>query len=252
MTNMVNSGDVYGRAGDWLIGTAKRHPEALLVLAAGCALLMRSGGGSSQGAFTQSSSESAGSDGRWQVSRATEKASGIASDLKDRATDVASSVSDYAGGVGRTISAETSQIAGQAQSTLQTGFGHLLQEQPLALVVLGLAAGAAIATLLPATEVEERTLAPARDAIAGVTGKVGENLIAAASDAGQRLRRPDDSRTFRSATRRSAPALSARSNCVPAIDPASANLQPLQLTVRAPFSDNIVEFDWSAAVLLAE
>jgi hypothetical protein len=130
MTNMVNNGDVYGRAGDWLIGTAKRHPEALLVLAAGCALLMRSGGGSSQGAFTQSSSESAGSDGRWQVSRATEKASGIASDLKDRATDVASSVSDYAGGVGRTISAQTSQIAGQAQSTLQTGFGHLLREQP--------------------------------------------------------------------------------------------------------------------------
>jgi hypothetical protein len=33
MTNMFNSGDVYGRAGDWLIGTAKRHPEALLVLA---------------------------------------------------------------------------------------------------------------------------------------------------------------------------------------------------------------------------
>jgi hypothetical protein len=148
---------------------------------------MRSGGGSSQGAFTQSSSESAGSDGRWQVSRATEKGFGVVSDLKDRATDIASSVSDYAGGVGRTISAQTSQIAGQAQSTLQTGFGHLLREQPLALVVLGLAAGAAVATLLPATEMEERTLAPARDAIAGVTGKVGENLIEAASDVGQRL-----------------------------------------------------------------
>jgi hypothetical protein len=187
MTNMANSGDVYGRAGDWLIGTAKRHPEALLVLAAGCALLVRSGGGSAQGTSTQSSYESAGSDGRWQVSRATEKASEVVSDLKDRATDVASSVSDYAGGVGRTITAQTSEIAGQAQSTLQTGFGHLLREQPLALVVLGLAAGAAVATLLPATEVEERTLAPARDAIAGVTGKVGENLIAAASDAGQRL-----------------------------------------------------------------
>ena len=77
MTNMVNSGDVYGRAGDWLIGTAKRHPEALLVLAAGCALLMRSGGGSSQ-----SRNESAGSDGRWQNSRATEKASEAVSDLK--------------------------------------------------------------------------------------------------------------------------------------------------------------------------
>ena len=35
--------DRYSRAGDWLIGTAKRNPEALLVLAAGCALLLRSG-----------------------------------------------------------------------------------------------------------------------------------------------------------------------------------------------------------------
>jgi hypothetical protein len=111
------------------------------------------------------------------------------SDLKDHVTSVASSVSDYAGGVGRTISTQTSQIAGQAQSTLQTGFGHLLREQPLALVVLGLAAGAAVAILLPATEMEERTLAPARDAIAGVTGKMGENLIEAASDAGQQLTR---------------------------------------------------------------
>jgi hypothetical protein len=187
MTNMVNNGDVYGRAGDWLIGTAKRHPEALLVLAAGCALLVRSGGGSSEGTSTQTSYEAAGSDGRWQLSRATEKASGVVSDLKDRATDVASSVSDYAGGVGRTILAQTSQIAGQAQSTLQTGFGHLLREQPLALVVLGLAAGAAVATLLPATEVEERTLSPARDAIGDVTGKVGENLIEAASEASRQL-----------------------------------------------------------------
>src|ERR1700730_7792863 len=157
MTNMVNSGDVYGRAGDWLIGTAKRHPEALLVLAAGCALLMRGGGGSSQ-----SRNESAGSDGRWQGSRATEKASEAVSDLKDRASNVASSVSDYAGGVGRTISAQTSQIAGQAQSTLQTGFGHLLREQPLALVVLGLAAGAAVAMLPPATEMEADTGTGAR------------------------------------------------------------------------------------------
>jgi hypothetical protein len=185
MTN--NSGDVYGRAGQWLVGTAKQNPEALLVLAAGCALLMRSRGGSAPDASTQSGNESGGADGRWQVSQPTEKASGVVSDLKDRMTDVTSSVSDYAGGIGRTISAQTSQIVGQAQSTVQAGFGHLLREQPLAVVAFGLAAGAAIATLLPATEMEERTLAPARDAIAGVTGKIGENLMEAASDAGQRL-----------------------------------------------------------------
>src|SRR3984893_7840137 len=159
MTNN-DSGDVYRRAGNWLIGTATRHPEALLVLGATCALLMRGGGGSSQGA--SNSDESAGSDKRWRVSRATEKASEAVSDLKDRASNVASSVSDYAGGVGRTISAQTSQIAGQAQSTLQTGFGHLLREQPLALVVLGLAAGAAVAMLPPATEMEADTGTGAR------------------------------------------------------------------------------------------
>src|SRR4029077_2334677 len=106
MTNN-DSGGVYGRAGDWLIGTAKRHPEAVLVLAAGCALLMRGGGGSPQG--TSNSDESAGSEKRWRVARATEKASEAVSDLEDRASNVASSVSDYAGGVGRTISAQTSQ-----------------------------------------------------------------------------------------------------------------------------------------------
>jgi hypothetical protein len=51
MTNIVNSGDVYERARQWLIGTAKRNPEALLVLAASCALLMRGRAGSPQNAF---------------------------------------------------------------------------------------------------------------------------------------------------------------------------------------------------------
>jgi hypothetical protein len=70
---------------------------------------------------------------------------------------------------------------------LSSGFGQLLREQPLALVIAGLAAGAAVAALLPSTDLEERTLGGARDAISGMTGKVGGNLIAAATDAGQRL-----------------------------------------------------------------
>jgi hypothetical protein len=35
--------DMYQRTGDWLVDTARRKPEALLLMAAGCALLMRSG-----------------------------------------------------------------------------------------------------------------------------------------------------------------------------------------------------------------
>jgi hypothetical protein len=96
-------------------------------------------------------------------------------------------MAEQAGEVAKTLSTQTSQIAGQAQSMLSSGFGQLLREQPLALVVAGLAAGAAVAALLPSTDLEERTLGGARDAISGMTGKVGGNLIAAATDAGQRL-----------------------------------------------------------------
>ena len=39
--------DTYSQAGDWLLGTARRNPEALLLFAAGCCLLMRGGASSS-------------------------------------------------------------------------------------------------------------------------------------------------------------------------------------------------------------
>jgi hypothetical protein len=42
-----------------------------------------------------------------------------------------------------------------------------MREQPLAVAALGLAAGAALAAIFPPTEVEQRTLGPARDALTG-------------------------------------------------------------------------------------
>jgi len=173
-------------AGDWLIGTVKRNPEALLVLAAGCALLMRGAGSSSQ-SQSQDLPGVSRPNALWGVSRATQKGAEVASDVKDRITDAASSVTDQVGDAARALSTQSSRIAGQAQSLLSSGFGQLLSEQPLALVAIGLAAGATVAALLPATEVEERTLGGARDAISGMAGKVGQNLVSAASDAGQRL-----------------------------------------------------------------
>ena len=44
-------GEMYVQEGvDWLIGTARRNPEGLLLLAAGCALLLRSGRGAARAA----------------------------------------------------------------------------------------------------------------------------------------------------------------------------------------------------------
>jgi hypothetical protein len=37
------SNETYSQASDWLMGAARRNPEALLLLVAGCALFLRSG-----------------------------------------------------------------------------------------------------------------------------------------------------------------------------------------------------------------
>jgi hypothetical protein len=171
-------------AGEWLISTAKRNPEGLLVLAAGCALLLR-GGRSSYRSAEQIGASS--SNAPWNTSRSTERASEIAGDIKDRIADAGSSVAQQAGETARTLSKQASHIAGQAQSMVSSGFGQVLREQPLALVVAGLAAGAAVAALLPSSDLEERALGGARDAISDMAGKARENLTAAATEAGERL-----------------------------------------------------------------
>ena len=172
-------------AGEWLINTAKRNPEALLVIAAGCALLIR--GGTSSYLSTEHRVGAPGPEMSWNVSRQTDEPSAIGRDLKDRIADAGSSVTERGSEMVGALSNRTSQIAGRAQSTLSSGFGQLLRDQPLALVAAGLAIGAVVAALLPATDLEERTLGGARDAISDMAGKVGENLVATAQDAGQQL-----------------------------------------------------------------
>jgi hypothetical protein len=173
-------------ASEWLVGTAKRNPEALLVLAAGCALLLR-GVGRSSPATGETAPGVPGANASWNVERTTERARQVAGDLKDRVTDTGASTIERAGETGRTLSTQAANMADRAQSMLSGGFGHLLREQPLAVVAVGLAAGAAVAALLPSTDLEERTLGTARDAISGMAGKVGEDLMAVTADAGQRL-----------------------------------------------------------------
>jgi hypothetical protein len=199
--NRTPGTDAYAHASHWLIGTAKRNPEALLVLAAGCALLMRGGGSSPSQAsaayhsdYYGNREQEARTPGNWSegASRAVEGATEYASDIKDRVTDAAgsysSSISDYADSVGRTISTQTSRLADQTRSTVETGIRYVLREQPLAVVVLGIVVGAAIASILPSTEAEARALSPVHEAVADAAGKVGENLMEAAGEAGERLK----------------------------------------------------------------
>ena len=193
-----NVSDTYTQAADWVKGTAKRNPEALLVLAAGVALLMRKGGKAAAATAAVASSYSndyshgprevvsTGLSDR--VSQVAEQASGYASEIKDRVSGAATSVSGYAGSVGQTISTQGSRLAERAQSAVSTGASELLRQQPLAVAVIGVAAGAALAAVLPPTAMEDRTLSSSQRAISDAANKVGGTILDAAGEAGEVLK----------------------------------------------------------------
>lgn len=189
--------------GDWLMGAVRRNPEGLLLLAAGCALLMRSVGGSRAADSTgrhefrrtdRSQQVSSGVDDEgkgWSVgesvAQAARSAGEYAADVTERVTQTASSyassASEYAEDAARAASEQSRRFARQAQSSAK----HALEEQPLAVVLVGLAAGAAVAAAFPATQFEKRALGPTGARLRDAAGRAGEQLKDAGAKAGERL-----------------------------------------------------------------
>jgi hypothetical protein len=190
---------------DWLMGAVKNNPEGLLLLAAGCALLLRSGtsmasaktparssGPTSTGDARQHTHENygqqqTGSGISESISQATDSARDYAADVSktvsDKAGTYASVVGEYADDAWR----QSERFVGQARSTVQATISRVMQEQPLALAVAGLAAGAAVAAVFPATAVERRTLGPAGERLSEAAASAGQQLSQAASKAGEKL-----------------------------------------------------------------
>jgi hypothetical protein len=190
--------DFSSPVGDWIMNTVRRNPEGLLVLAAGCALLMR-GGNTNPRNFSSNSdrnygeaagraSSTRGSGVRESISEAADYISDVKDRVADTATSYAGSVSDYASQAGQNISDQTVRLMQQAQSTLQSGMDRMVREQPLTVAILGVAAGAAVAAAFPTTDVESQALGGARDALTDMANKIGDNVKGAAGAAGERLK----------------------------------------------------------------
>jgi len=187
--------DLPAQPTDWLMNTARRNPEGLLLLAAGCVLLLRSGSGRTNGGPSRTSSTSSRSyteRSRESLSRAANEASDRAADFKDKVSDTVSdyarSASDYADETKRMVSGRTQEFARQAQSTVESTISGVLREQPLAVAMVGLAVGAAVAAAFPATDIEKRTLGATGEALADAAEKTKDSVMEAAAKAGERLK----------------------------------------------------------------
>jgi len=204
---------------DWVSATVRNKPEALLLLAAGCALMIGAGRSvvkssppsglrrsgvdawNAPGAANAAGvADRISSFGSQAAGAAADKAASYAGSLSDAASSYAGAVSDYAQSAGQGVADRSGRLLSQTQSSLEAGLDYLIHEQPLMLAALGLAAGAAIGAALPATDVENRALGETRDQLAqaathaagdqlsrlkNVAGTVGEKVKEAATHHGQ-------------------------------------------------------------------
>src|SRR5262245_32857219 len=178
---------------DWLINAFKQNPEGMLLLAAGAVLLMRK-------AIPTAATATAGSDadGNGGLARAAATAKQSASEFVEETMQTAgayaSSAADYAGQAKRAVGEQSERVIKKAQTTLQSSIGRVVQEQPLSVAIAGLAAGAAVAALLPSTDVERKTLGPIGDQVSDVAGRVGDQLKEATAKAGETLKNAAEQR----------------------------------------------------------
>lgn len=184
-----------------IIGAIKNNPEGLLLLAAGCALLMRSGGGS----FRNKHDEHRGSETRRQVQgvrgaqsgfteavsegadRAKRYIAEVGDTVSETAKDYATTVGKYAEDASRTVAEQSERVVEQARSTVEGTFSRILQDQPLGVAILGFAAGAAAASILPKTSLEQQTFGAVGERLSDAATSVRKNLTEAVSNAGDRL-----------------------------------------------------------------
>ncbi len=195
-------------AGKWIMGAVTRNPEGLLLLAAGVALLMRSGRGpsgrrnsfpdrrnegqyraareNSASGISERVGEAARRAGEY-VSEATERAGEYVSETTDKMSETArfyaSSASEYADEAARIAADRSRRTANQVRDTAD----YLIREQPWAVALTGLLAGAAVAAAFPPTRLERRTLGEVGERLRSAAGTMGEQLMEAGMQAGERL-----------------------------------------------------------------
>jgi hypothetical protein len=189
-----------GGGGEWIMGAVTRNPEGLLLLAAGVALLMRSGRGQpakyrygqsiNEGAREYSgrrersqTGEGVGEHAADAARRAGEYVSEATDKVAETARSYASSAADYADETARAAMERSRRMADQARGTAD----YVVREQPWAVALTGLLAGAAVAAVLPATRLERRTLGEAGQRLHSAAGSMGEQLMEAGMQAGERL-----------------------------------------------------------------
>ena len=185
-----------------LAGAARAQPAGLLLLLAGTSLLL-SGMRPPNREATRRARTAVRKIAQGDFSSVTDSASDMASgvrdqigDLGDKASDLARSATDSLSGMAddaqQALRDRSRELAESARSSAQSGVSFVLEDQPLLLAAIGLAAGATLGAIIPATPQENRLMGDARDKVAEFAGETAKQKLDefgnAASEATERLK----------------------------------------------------------------
>lgn len=165
-----------GGLADFVSDTMRHRPEALLLMAAGAALMLTRGRGfglSELWSGAGSRNDAAQGIGE-RIHAAADSATHVASDMRGRVgeqvDDLRETVSDYAERAAHgaqekreALTRRTGAAIERARSRMQDNIDYMLREQPLALGAVSLLAGIAIGAALPRTAIEADVAGLARE-----------------------------------------------------------------------------------------
>lgn len=180
---------------DFIAQTMRNRPEALLLIAAGAALMLARGRGLGLHEGASGGAETGIGE---RLHAAADTAAHMASDLRqrvgERVEDLRESVGDYAERATHraqerreALTHRTGEAFERARSGLRENVDHMLREQPLALGALSLLAGVAIGAALPRTVIETRTVRVTREPLRGAQGR-SETLRSAVGEVGEKVK----------------------------------------------------------------
>jgi ElaB/YqjD/DUF883 family membrane-anchored ribosome-binding protein len=188
--------------GERLAGAARAQPAGLLLLVAGTSLLL-SGMRPTSREATRRARTAVRRIAQGDFSPVTETASDVASGVRnqvsgigDKASELARSTTDSISGLAdnaqEALRERTQQLVETTRSSAQSGMSFVLEDQPLLLAAIGLAAGATLGALLPGTPQENQLMGDVRDHVAELATETARQKLGdlgdAATEAAERLK----------------------------------------------------------------
>jgi ElaB/YqjD/DUF883 family membrane-anchored ribosome-binding protein len=185
-----------------LAGAALAQPAGLLLLVAGTSLLLSGMRPPSREAARRARTavrKIAQGDFSPVTDSASDMVSGVrdqVGDLGNKASELARSYSESLAGVAddaqQALRERSQQFADSARSSAQSSVSFVLEDQPLLLAAIGLAAGATLGAILPSTPQENRLMGETRDKVAELASEAAKQKIDelgdAAGEAAERLK----------------------------------------------------------------